>query len=62
MIVVADPDIQIRGGGGGAGHPDPETRGMPGLQKNFFRPFGLQFSLKITGVRPPGPSPRSATG
>ena len=40
MIAVADPDIQIRGGGG-AGHPDPETRGMPGLQKTIFGPSGL---------------------
>ena len=30
---VADPDLQIRGGGGS--HPDPEFRGGPGL-KEFF--------------------------
>ena len=24
---VADPDLQIRGGGGGVGHPDPEISG-----------------------------------
>ena len=52
---VADPDLQIKGGGG---HPDPEIRGGPGLQKNFFRPFGPQFGLKIRG---PDPSPGSAT-
>jgi len=33
MYAVADPDLEIRGGGG--------------LQKNFFRPFGPQFGLKI---------------
>ena len=24
---MADPDLQIRGGGGGGSHPDPEIRG-----------------------------------
>ena len=44
---VADPDLQIRGGGKG-GHPDPEIRGEGGWSpKKFFRP--------------PGTSPRSAT-
>ena len=42
---VADPDLQIRGGG---------------LQKDFFRPFGPQFGLKIRPP-PPGTSPGSAT-
>ena len=37
---VADPDLQIRVGGGG-------------LQKKCFRPFGPQFGLKIRGR--PGP-------
>ena len=34
---LADPDLQIRGGGevGGRGHLDPEIRG-PGLKKKFF--------------------------
>ena len=55
---VADPDLQIRGGGG---HPDPEISGG-GLQKDFFLPFGPQFGLKIRGApSPPGTSPRSAT-
>ena len=32
------------GEGGRDSHPDPEIRGMPGRQKNFFfRPFGPQF-------------------
>ena len=38
---MADPDLEIRGGGGeGGGHPDPEIRG-DGLPKNFFGPSGL---------------------
>ena len=40
VCTVADPDLQIREGGGG-GHPDPEIRGGPGLQKIFFAPSGL---------------------
>ena len=40
------------GGGGGGG----------GLQRNFFRPFGPQFGLKIREeAGPPSPSPRSAS-
>ena len=34
---VADPDPQIRGGGG---HPDPEIRGAVS-KKIFFGPLGL---------------------
>ena len=35
---VADPDLQIKGGG----HPDPEKKSWgPGLPKKFFRPLGL---------------------
>ena len=60
---MADRDLQLRGGGG-EGHPDPEIRGEPGLQKNFFRPFRPQFGLKIRGVggKGAGPSSRFATG
>ena len=39
LITVADPDLQIRGGGGG--HPDPEIRKGVGLKKTFFGPSGL---------------------
>ena len=49
---MADPDLQIRGGGRGekGSDPDPEIRGGGGVSK------------KIRGrPRPPGPSPRSAT-
>ena len=57
-INKADTDIQITGGG------HPEIREMPGLNKNFFRPFGPQFGLKIRGEGRPGPLgpfPRPAT-
>lgn len=38
---VVDPDIQMAGGGGeGERSFRPEIRGMPGLQKNIFGPFG----------------------
>ena len=42
--------------------PDPEMGGG-GLQKKFFRLFGLPFGLKLRGegTGPPGPSPGSAT-
>ena len=46
------------GRGGGGGYPDPEIRWGPGVQKVFFRPFGPQFSLKISGgPGPPRPLP-----
>ena len=32
----ANPNLQIRGGGRGGGHPDPEIRGMGRSKKNFF--------------------------
>ena len=42
MYVMADSDLQIRGGGGkGGGHPDPDIRGGAGLKKFFFGPSGL---------------------
>ena len=37
LQAVADPDLQI---GGGGSHPDPEIR-EAGLQKNIFDPSGL---------------------
>ena len=56
---MADLDPQMREGGG---HPDPEIRGEPGLKKNFFRPFGAHFSLKIRGEgRVPRSPPSTAT-
>ena len=38
---VADQDIQIKGGGRGAGHPDTEIIGGAQSQKVFFGPSGL---------------------
>ena len=66
IISIAVPALvlQIRGEGGGVGHPDSEIL-REGLQKIKVRPFGLQFGLTIKegeGAGPPGPSPESATG
>ena len=53
---MADPDLQIRGGGG---HPDPDISGGGTVLNWFFsRPFGSQFALKIGGLQ--GLSPGSA--
>ena len=42
---MADPDLQIWGGGGvGEGGAVPQI---------FFRPFAPQFGLKIRGLAPP---------
>ena len=41
---VADPDLQLRGGG----HPEPEIRGGA-VSKIIFWPFGPHFRRKITG-------------
>ena len=53
---VADPDLQIRGGGGG-GHPDPEISRGAQSPKKFFRLFGPHFDRKIKGGGPLGPLP-----
>ena len=45
---MADSDLQIREGGS---HPDPNMKGLRS-PKNFFRPFGSQFGLKIMGYPP----------
>ena len=45
---MQDPDLQIGGRGGGS------------LGKIFCLPFEPQFSRKIRGRAPPGPSPRFA--
>ena len=57
LIAVADPDLQIRGGGGGGSVTRQRDKGVPGLKKNFFNPSGLSF---IYGGSP-GPSPGSVT-
>ena len=50
-------------GGEGRGSSRPWDKGEDRSPKNFFRPFGPQFHLKIRGVGsgPPGPSPGSPT-
>ena len=48
---MPDPDLEIKGGGGGA----------VWCPKNFFQRFEPQFGLKIRGAGLPGPSPGSAT-
>jgi len=59
---VTDPDLQIRGG---PGHLDPEIEergGGGGAKKIFVWPFGPQSGLKMEGGRHPrGPSPGSTT-
>jgi len=51
-LVVADPDLQIREGGG---HPDPSDKQGSPVSIFFF------FGLKIWGAGPPGLCPGSAT-
>ena len=57
---VADPDLQIRGGGGGweAGHPDLEKRGGP-VSKKFFPALRASFWSKNKAGGTPGPLPWS---
>ena len=52
---LADPDLQIRGGG--AGHPDPEKRGMGRSKKIFFSALRATDRSKNEGGGPPGPLP-----
>ena len=48
------------------GHPDPEIRGGPGLQKNVLWPFRPQFGIKISGgggdLLDPSPGSAAADG
>ena len=53
---MADPDLQIKGGGGG-GHPDPEIRRGP-ASENLFSFWSKN---KRGAPGPPSPSPGSAT-
>ena len=46
LYPVVDPELQIRGGGVGAGHPDPEMRMGAALKIFFFRPSGLSLVQK----------------
>ena len=59
---VADPDLQMGGGGGVGSSRFWDKGGGPVSKKNFSRPFGPLFGLKLRGHRaPPPPSPRYAT-
>ena len=62
LYSVPDPDLEIRvcvcvGGGGGASRPVDMGGAGGGRPKIFFRPFGLQFGLKIRGGGAILPSP-----
>ena len=58
---VADPDLQIRGGGGVGRSSTPwDKRGV--VSKKMFSAIRASVGLKISGeLGPPGPSPESAT-
>ena len=57
-MAVPDPDLAITGGGGAGGGPlDPEISGGGWSPKNFFRPFGSQFGLKIRAGAGPSLDP-----
>ena len=61
LITVVDPDLEITGGGGRGGHPDPEIRGGggghpdpeirkgAGLKKFFLSPSGLSLVSNQAG-------------
>ena len=53
-MAVVDPDLQIRGG---AGHPDPEIRGAPGLKKYFSALRASVWSKNKGGPEAPRPLP-----
>ena len=56
---VPNPDLEIKGGGGGVGRSSRSLdKGETGLPKIFFKQFGP----KIRAAGPLGPSPVSATG
>ena len=48
-----DPDLPIRGGGGG--HPDPEIIGVERSKKIFFGPSGHSLVQKYGGRAPRAP-------
>ena len=54
LIEVADPDLQIRGGWGGAGSVTRQRdKGVPGLNNIFFHPLGPQFDIRGEPRAPP---------
>lgn len=60
LLVTANPDFQMGGGGGGASYPDPQIRGQS--PKMFFSAFQSSvWSENKVGGGGQGPSPGSAT-
>ena len=55
ISAVADADLQTGGGGLGRSYRPWDKVGA--VSKNFFRPFGPQFGLKIRGRAGPGAPP-----
>ena len=62
LVTVADPDLQMKGGGEGGGHPDPEIRGA--VSKKYILAFraSVWSKDKEGGQAPWPPLPGSATG
>ena len=61
IYTVAGPDLQIRWGGGGGGHPDPEISGgrRRGRSENFFSALRTSvWSKNMGGGGCPGPFTR----
>ena len=56
---MADPELQIRGWGGGTVIQTLRKGGEAVSKKKFFRPFGPQFGVKVRGGGA-GPYPGSA--
>ena len=61
LKALADPDLQIRRVGGGAGHPEPEIRAGPRLKKNIFSALRASYwsknKVRGGGSRAPGAPP-----
>ena len=55
---MPDPDLELRGKGGGGRSSRPLDKEGAVSPPQIFPPFGPQFGPKITGG--PGPSPESA--
>ena len=56
ISAVPNPDLEIKGGGGGASSR-PLDKGGPVFKKNFFPLFGPQFGLKTRGEGRGGRAP-----
>ena len=54
LTSMANPDLQVRAGGGGGRSSRPWDKGLARSPKTFFRPFGPNFGRKIR-AGPPAP-------